>query len=254
MPAGFVHGDTAQQLITPLTLLERGHFVVNSKKTFLTPLLYSISALAHIPVLYFAAAVQHLVGVLLVVVTSLLAKAWFASWRLWIVPLTVLIAINPTLLWYEHAALPESLAVLRGRDRCSCWNVVLSLPEPIHPHHPAPRGSVRGERSPRGTAVRTLRTRARAPTLLGRLVRAENLRSSFQWLGDPDFLAHADEPERHFALRFVDPMESDASRRRAWFSRRDADLIGLKHAANGTITTSTTLGCVRTCSRPRSRS
>ena len=39
MPAGFVHGDTAQQLITPLTLLERGHFVVNSKKTFLTPLL-----------------------------------------------------------------------------------------------------------------------------------------------------------------------------------------------------------------------
>ena len=64
MPAGFVHGDTAQQLITPLTLLERGHFVVNSKKTFLTPLLYSISALAHIPVLYFAAAVQHLVGVL----------------------------------------------------------------------------------------------------------------------------------------------------------------------------------------------
>jgi hypothetical protein len=111
MPAGFVHGDTAQQLLTPLILLEHGHFVVDSKKTFLTPLLYSISALAHIPVLYFAAALQHLVGVLLVVVTGLLAKAWFASWRLWIVPLTVLIAINPTLLWYEHAALPESLAV-----------------------------------------------------------------------------------------------------------------------------------------------
>jgi len=62
MPAGFVHGDTAQQLITPLTLLERGHFVVDSKKTFLTPLLYSISALAHIPVLYFAAAVQQATG------------------------------------------------------------------------------------------------------------------------------------------------------------------------------------------------
>jgi|SoiMethySBSTD1v2_1073268.scaffolds.fasta_scaffold29467_1 hypothetical protein len=111
MPFGFVHGDTAQQLATPLTLLQDGRFDINHKKTFLTPVLYSVSAVAHIPVLYFAAAFQHLAGVLLVVVTGLLAKAWFSSWRLWILPLTVLIAINPTLLWYEHTALPESLTV-----------------------------------------------------------------------------------------------------------------------------------------------
>lgn len=111
MPFGFVHGDTAQQLATPLALLQDGRFVINYKKTFLTPVLYSVSALAHIPVLNFAAAFQHLAGVLLVVVTGLLAKAWFSSWRLLIVPLTVLIAINPTLLWYEHTALPKSLTV-----------------------------------------------------------------------------------------------------------------------------------------------
>ena len=34
MPAGFVHGETAQQLMTPLNLLEHGHFVVDSKNSF----------------------------------------------------------------------------------------------------------------------------------------------------------------------------------------------------------------------------
>ncbi len=67
MPYGFVHGDTAQQLSTALKLVEQGFFDINPKKTFLTPLLYSISAVAHIPVLYFAAALQHFFGVLLVV-------------------------------------------------------------------------------------------------------------------------------------------------------------------------------------------
>ena len=104
----FVHGDTAQQLDTALQL-QNGHFVINSKKTFLTPLLYSLSAEARIPVAYFVAVFQHLFGVLLVV--GLLTQALFALWRLWIVPLTVLIAINPNLLWYEHTLLPESLTV-----------------------------------------------------------------------------------------------------------------------------------------------
>ena len=111
MPYGFVHGDTAQQLSTALTLIEKGHFIINYKKTFLTPLLYSISAVANIPVLYFAGAFQHFFGVLLVVAMGLLTKAWLSSWRLWIVPVTILIAINPILLWYEHTALPKSLMV-----------------------------------------------------------------------------------------------------------------------------------------------
>ena len=67
-------------------LIEKGQFLVDPKKTFLTPLLYSIPALLRIPVLDFVAVVQHVFGVLLVV-TGLLALLWFSSWRLWIVPL-----------------------------------------------------------------------------------------------------------------------------------------------------------------------
>jgi hypothetical protein len=111
MPAAFLHDDTAQILVTPERLIGSGVLVIHSKKVFLTPLLYSIAALAHIPLLYFVAIVQHVFGVLLVFLTGLLARVWFSSWRIWIIPLTVLVAINPVLLWYEHTALPESLAV-----------------------------------------------------------------------------------------------------------------------------------------------
>jgi hypothetical protein len=111
MPGAFVHGDTAQILVTPATLLERGVFLIHPKKTFLTPILYSIPALLHLPIVYFAAIVQHVFGVLLVFVVGLLAMTWLSSWRLWLIPLTVLIAIDPVLLWYEHALVPESLMV-----------------------------------------------------------------------------------------------------------------------------------------------
>jgi len=81
-----------------LKLVEQGIFEIDQKKTFLTPLLYSLPALADIPVLYFSAALQHCFGVLLVMIIGLLTKAWLPAWRLWIVPLTFLIAINPILL------------------------------------------------------------------------------------------------------------------------------------------------------------
>ncbi len=111
MPGAFVHGDTAQILVTPAKLLEQGVFLIHPKKTFLTPILYSIPALLHLPIVYFTAIVQHVFGVLLVFVVGLLAMTWLSSWRLWLIPLTVLIAIDPVLLWYEHALVPESLMV-----------------------------------------------------------------------------------------------------------------------------------------------
>jgi hypothetical protein len=111
MPGAFAHDDTAQILLTPERLIERGSFDIHSKRTFLTPILYTIAALLHIPVAYFASIVQHIFGVILVFVVGLIAMAWFKSWRFWIVPLTVIVAIDPVLLWYEHVTLAESLTV-----------------------------------------------------------------------------------------------------------------------------------------------
>ncbi|HVE16545.1 MAG TPA: hypothetical protein VNB29_07400, partial [Chthoniobacterales bacterium] len=111
MPAAFVHNDTSSIVETASDLLTRGVFDIDSKKTFLAPLLYCVPALLHIPILPFLAVVQHLLGLVTIILGGLLVYAWFGFWRWLIVPVTLLLAVDPVLLWYEHVALPETFAV-----------------------------------------------------------------------------------------------------------------------------------------------
>jgi hypothetical protein len=111
MPAAFVHNDTPGIVETAEALVTRGAWVLDSKKTFLQPLVACIPALLHVPILPFLAVTQHLLGVLDVFLVGLLAFGWFRFWRWLIVPATLLIAVNPVLLWYEHTALAETWAV-----------------------------------------------------------------------------------------------------------------------------------------------
>lgn len=111
MPAAFVHNDTASIVETADTLVSRGVLSIEGKKTFLVPLVYSVPALIGIPILPFAAVVQHLLGIGSVFLSGFLARLWFRQWRMLIVSLTLFMALQPVLLWYEHAALTESWAV-----------------------------------------------------------------------------------------------------------------------------------------------
>ncbi len=110
-PVAFIHNDSASLIETAHTLLTKAAFATEGKKTLLVPAIYCIPALLGIPILAFAAALQHLLGVALVFLVGLLARAWLSNWRLFIFPLTCLIAIHPVLLWYEHVALAETYAV-----------------------------------------------------------------------------------------------------------------------------------------------
>ncbi len=111
MPYAFVHNDTPSIVETAGDLLSRGAFGIDSKKTFLAPLLYCVPALLHIPVLSFIAVIQHLLGIASVFLGGLLVYAWFRFWRWLLVPTTLLLALDPVLLWYEHVALPETYAI-----------------------------------------------------------------------------------------------------------------------------------------------
>ena len=51
---------------------------------------------------------QHARGLLLVLMTGALARLWFTRWRWWIVPLTMLMAMQPAMLFWEHALMSES--------------------------------------------------------------------------------------------------------------------------------------------------
>lgn len=109
MPRAFYHPDSHTVFETYHYFTSNWKLHVSGKKTFLAPVLYSIPAMLHLPLLQTVAAGQHVLGLLLIVFSGLLVAYSFRWWKLFIVPVTVSIAVNPTMLWYEHVALPESM-------------------------------------------------------------------------------------------------------------------------------------------------
>ncbi len=108
-PFGIFHDDTPDFLSTPDQLLSRGSLGFHEKKTFLYPLFLTVHCLLPVPLLASVAFSQHVLGLAMVILVGLLCRLWFPTWRWVIVPLTLLTAINPHLLWYEHTLMAESL-------------------------------------------------------------------------------------------------------------------------------------------------
>lgn len=107
-PYGYMQADTGDYLITTERLLRRHALVLHGKKSFLTPILFTIPFLLHIPALIIVPLAQHLLGMILTVIAGALTRAWFAHWKWFIIPATVLTTINPAMIWYEHALLAEA--------------------------------------------------------------------------------------------------------------------------------------------------
>jgi hypothetical protein len=108
MPYGYIQFDSADFLLTPYRLLADHHYVIDSKKAFLTPTFYTIPFLLHIPALLFIPIVQHLMGLLEVVIAGALIRLWLPLWRWIIIPATLLIAASPWQLWYEQTLMGEA--------------------------------------------------------------------------------------------------------------------------------------------------
>jgi hypothetical protein len=108
MPDGYYHPDTHDFMTTVYFLEVHHHFTVHGKTTFLTPVLYTIPFLLHIPALLLIPLGQHLRGLLLILMMGALARLWFSFWRWLIIPLTVLAAVQPAMLFWEHTLMSES--------------------------------------------------------------------------------------------------------------------------------------------------
>ncbi len=108
MPWGYVQYDSAEYLETPFKLLTSGSFFVDGKRGFLVPILFTIPFLLHIPALIAIPLGQHLLGIAATVMSGGLARLWFRYWRWFIVPVTVFVAANPSMLWYEQTIMGES--------------------------------------------------------------------------------------------------------------------------------------------------
>jgi hypothetical protein len=108
LPFGYIQFDTADFLVTPYRLLAEHQYYIDSKKAFLTPTFFSVPFFLHIPALLFIPITQHLLGLVEVVLAGALIRLWFPLWRWIIIPATLLIALSPWQIWYEHTLMGEA--------------------------------------------------------------------------------------------------------------------------------------------------
>ncbi len=108
MPWGYVQYDSAEYLETPYRLLKSWSFFVDGKRGFLVPVLFTIPFLLHIPALIAIPLGQHLLGLTATLMSGALTRFWFRCWRWFILPITLYVAANPSMLWYEQTIMGES--------------------------------------------------------------------------------------------------------------------------------------------------
>lgn len=109
MPYGYFQFDSPDFLRTPYKLLRSGDLVIHGKKTFLIPLLYTVPFLLRLPALIVIPLAQHALGLLFVLVMGALTRLWFDAWRVFILPVTLLTAVNPAMIWFEHSLMAETV-------------------------------------------------------------------------------------------------------------------------------------------------
>jgi hypothetical protein len=88
--------------------LDNGKISLYDKRRYLYPIfLLPVTALPG-ATLKWVAWIQHLGGLLTLVPLAYCVRKAFAGWKAWVIPVTVLYAGMPILLWYEHELLAET--------------------------------------------------------------------------------------------------------------------------------------------------
>jgi hypothetical protein len=108
MPYGYVQYDSSDYLVTTQRLIQDHRFYIHNKRSYLTPTLFSAAFALPVPALITITAAQHLMGLVATVLVGALVRMWFRFWRVFIIPLTVLFAANPFIIWYEHTIMGEA--------------------------------------------------------------------------------------------------------------------------------------------------
>lgn len=90
-------------------LLDRGDISLDEKRRYLYPILMLLVSVLPGAPLKWLAWLQHGFGLLTLIPLAYVLRKTLFAWRWWIVPLTVVFAGMPMVLWYEHELLGETL-------------------------------------------------------------------------------------------------------------------------------------------------
>lgn len=110
-PAAYFQYDTHDYLLTADLWFSEGEFKIHKKRTPLYPLFLLGATAIPVPAAVLVPALQHLLGVGAVLAAAYLAASWFGNRRWVILGASLPLAVNPLVLWYEHALLAESIFV-----------------------------------------------------------------------------------------------------------------------------------------------
>jgi hypothetical protein len=111
MPYAYFHDDAPDFLTTPDRLIHEHKWELHEKKTFLVPILFTAPFALPWPALISIPIAQHLMGMGMILIIGALCRWWMLEWKVFILPLTVLAAVNPFFLWYEHTLMAETTFV-----------------------------------------------------------------------------------------------------------------------------------------------
>lgn len=129
LPYAYYHDDAPDFLFTTEAFLKKHSLTPHEKKTFLVPVLFTLPFALPVPAAITIPIFQHILGLGLVLMIGALCRLWLRHWKVWIIPLTVLTAINPFFLWFEHTLMAETVFV--------CSTVFLALAGTLYVRQPS---------------------------------------------------------------------------------------------------------------------
>ena len=101
--------DSRSYYIFTHKLFYHGWFSLAEKRRYLYPLLLAPMSLLPGGVMRWLPSIQHALGLASLVPLAYIIRKSLVCWKIWIVPITVLYAGLPIILWSEHELLGEHL-------------------------------------------------------------------------------------------------------------------------------------------------
>ncbi len=110
-PYAFWESDSNSYFGFAHQLFYHGDFSIDSKRRYLYPIFVGLLNVLPGSVMGWLALTQHLLGLAATVALGYVVRGTCAAWRWWIVPVTLIYAGLPIVIWFEHAALGETLFI-----------------------------------------------------------------------------------------------------------------------------------------------
>lgn len=112
MPYAYVQHDSIRLLVAGASWLPPDDVdVMSNNVPFLVPALFKAAQHGPIPALITIELLQHVLGLVQIFLVGFLVRCWFERWKWWIIPATLIAAIHPSYLWFEHTVMLETIYV-----------------------------------------------------------------------------------------------------------------------------------------------